>query len=97
MGLRDRLSRIERLTHEAIPSDRCTTCGYPAPLPVLRVFVVNEGEDLPRCPTCGRPVDEDGKSVISRGPAGEDGRLKIRIRGGGGPNCTPTIPAFPLT
>jgi hypothetical protein len=82
MRFRERLDRIERLVGEVIPADKCTTCGYPAPLPVLRVFVLAEGQDLGRCSTCTRPVDEDGRSVISRRPDGtDDGRLKIRIRG----------------
>jgi hypothetical protein len=80
MGLRDRLVRIERLANEAIPTDRCTTCGFPSPRLVSPVLVVDEGEELPRCATCHRSVDHEGRSVIPEGAAGSGFRLKVRIR-----------------
>jgi hypothetical protein len=47
----------------------CDLCGGPSPT-APGIVLLLEGEELPRCPTCGKVVDEHGKTLVRRNPDG---------------------------
>jgi hypothetical protein len=76
-----RIHALERAVRASGLRERCSTCGFPDLSESRSVVVLNEGEpDLSNCPTCGRQVDREGRTVGSPSPDGRVMLLTIRLR-----------------
>ncbi len=67
MSLGRRLDALERRARAAgylTGEPPCPSRGGPDP-DAMRVVVVDatQGEEVPKCPTCGRDVDEEGRDI----------------------------------
>lgn len=56
----------------------CERCGCPDP-DVPGLVIVRAGQVLDVCPTCGEHVDEDGRTLLTRGPEGKPALTQIVI------------------
>lgn len=80
MTLARRLATLEQAVRASGLRERCSTCGFPDLSESRWIVVLDEGEpDLGNCPTCGRQVDHEGRTVGSAGPGGETSPLVIRL------------------
>lgn len=57
--MRSITTRILKLEQMHPPSRDCRGCGYPSS-GQIRVVVTENSDPLPTCPTCERPLDDDG-------------------------------------
>lgn len=65
--LRARIARLERRLASPARSDTCAECGGPSPgIPILE-FVDAHGKPIDaRCPSCGLPLDAQGRGFGQR-------------------------------
>jgi hypothetical protein len=62
MSLRQRLRTVENRTASLHPELWCPTCGGPS-RHGRAVVIFAPGEELPRCRSCNRELDKDGRTA----------------------------------
>jgi len=72
--------------------EQCSTCSGPHGKSIHTVILVDD-EELQHCAACGRPVDDDGHTLVGLRPDGTEADVRvIRINPGRGATDPPEMP-----
>jgi len=81
MSRRDLARAFEDALGKAGVAQVCVSCGFPNE-EGRSVVLLDEGEELRDCASCGNPIDHDGRSVGLPLPNGEVRVVVLRVTRG---------------